>query len=83
MLIQVSEASQTGAARRKAMVLAQELGMEESRQGTVALAITEMATNLVKHAGKGYILVQRLQQNGNSGLRVVSRDRGLRTSARP
>jgi anti-sigma regulatory factor (Ser/Thr protein kinase) len=76
MLIQVSEASQTGAARRKAMVLAQELGMEESRQGTVALAITEMATNLVKHAGKGYILVQRLQQNGNSGLRVVSVDQG-------
>jgi len=76
MLIQVSEASQAGAARRKAVVFAQELGMEESRQGAVALAITEMATNLVKHAGKGHILVQRLQQNDHSGLRVVSVDQG-------
>jgi anti-sigma regulatory factor (Ser/Thr protein kinase) len=76
MLIEVSEASQTGAARRKGIALAQELGMEESRQGTVALAITEMATNLVKHAGKGHILIQRLPQNGNSGLRVISVDRG-------
>ncbi|HEY1802533.1 MAG TPA: ATP-binding SpoIIE family protein phosphatase [Terriglobales bacterium] len=76
MLIQVSETSQTGEARRKAVALAEELGMEESRRGTVALATTEMATNLVKHAGKGHILVQRLQQNGNSGLRVVSVDRG-------
>lgn len=76
MLIQISEASQTGEARRKAVALADELGMEESRQGTVALATTEMATNLVKHAGKGHILVQRLQQNGNSGMRVVSVDQG-------
>ncbi len=76
MLIRISEASQTGEARRKAVAFAEELGMEESRQGTVALATTEMATNLVKHAGKGHILVQRLQQNGSSGLRVISVDQG-------
>ncbi|HTC48289.1 MAG TPA: ATP-binding SpoIIE family protein phosphatase [Candidatus Aquilonibacter sp.] len=76
MLIQVSEASQTGEVRRKAMAFAEALEMDESRRGRVALAATEMATNLVKHAGSGHILVQRLQENGNSGLRIMSVDKG-------
>ena len=76
MLIQVSEVSQAGEARRKAVAFAEELEMSESRRGSVALATTEMATNLVKHAGMGHILVQQLRHNGNSGLRVVSVDKG-------
>ena len=52
MLIEVSEPSQAGEARRKAMAIADELQMGESSRGAVALATTEMATNLVKHAGK-------------------------------
>jgi anti-sigma regulatory factor (Ser/Thr protein kinase) len=76
MLIQVSDSSQTGDARRKAVAFAEELEMGESRYGTVALAATEMATNLIKHAGRGHILVQRLAVNGNSGLRIMSVDSG-------
>ena len=76
MLIEVSEASQTGEARRKALALAEQLEMSETRRGGVALAVVEMATNLVKHAGRGHILLQRMQQNGNSGLRIVSVDNG-------
>jgi anti-sigma regulatory factor (Ser/Thr protein kinase) len=76
MLIQVSESSQTGEARRKAVAFAEELEMGETRCGSVALVTTEMATNLIKHAGRGHILVQRLQDDGNSGLRIVSVDKG-------
>src|ERR1700753_4370274 len=76
MLIQVSESSQTGEARRKVLAFAEERGMDESRRGSVALATTEMATNLVKHAGRGHILVQRMESKGNSGLRVISVDKG-------
>jgi anti-sigma regulatory factor (Ser/Thr protein kinase) len=76
MLIHVSESSQTGDARRKAVAFAEELEMNESRRGSIALATTEMATNLIKHAGKGHILVQRLGNNGHSGLRVMSVDKG-------
>jgi anti-sigma regulatory factor (Ser/Thr protein kinase) len=76
MLIQVSENSQAGEARRKAVAFAEELEMGEAGCGTVALATTEMATNLVKHAGKGHILVQRLQSDENSGLRITSVDNG-------
>jgi len=76
MLIEVSEPSQAGEARRHAMAFAEELHMGETRGGKIALATAEMATNLVKHAGKGHILIQRVQQNGQSGLRVMSVDKG-------
>jgi anti-sigma regulatory factor (Ser/Thr protein kinase) len=76
MLIEVSEPSQAGDARRRAVAFAEQLEMGETRCGEVAIAATEMATNLVKHAGKGYILVQELQGRGNLGLRIISVDKG-------
>ncbi len=76
MLIEVSEPSQAGEARRKAMAFADELQMGEVSRGAVALATTEMATNLVKHAGKGHILVQRILQEKTAGLRLMSVDKG-------
>lgn len=76
MLIEVSEPSQAGEARRKATALAEELELCETSRGAIALATTEMATNLVKHAGKGHILVQRIVQGKKLGVRVMSVDRG-------
>jgi anti-sigma regulatory factor (Ser/Thr protein kinase) len=76
MLIEVRESSQTGDARRKALAFAEDLEMGEVRSGDVALAATEIATNLVKHAGRGHILVQRLGNNGSAGVRVIGVDKG-------
>jgi anti-sigma regulatory factor (Ser/Thr protein kinase) len=76
MMIEVRESSQTGEARRKAAEFAHELRFDESRAGAVALAATEMATNLVKHAGSGVILLHRVRENGNSGLRLIAVDKG-------
>jgi anti-sigma regulatory factor (Ser/Thr protein kinase) len=76
MLLEVSEPSQTGDARRKAFALAQSLAMDEIRCGEVAIAATEIATNLVKHAGRGYILMQQTGKAGNPGLRLIGVDKG-------
>lgn len=76
MLIEITERSQAGHARRKAVALAESLQMDETSCGQVALAATEIATNLVKHAGRGHILVQELLRNGNSGLRITGVDKG-------
>src|SRR5579872_7285447 len=75
MLIEVSESSQAGEARRKAVAYAEEMHMEESRCGAIAIATTEMATNLIKHAGRGHILLQPLL-GSNSGIRIMSVDKG-------
>lgn len=56
--------------------LAQDLQLGEIRSGAAALAATEMATNLLKHAGNGTMLLQRVQENGNSGLRLIAVDKG-------
>lgn len=76
MLIEVSEASQAGEARRKATAFAAELQMSEAQCGEVALVATEMATNLVKHAGRGHILFRPLQESGRGGLQITSVDKG-------
>ena len=76
MIIEVRESSQTGEIRRKTLELAEELHLGEARGGAAALAATEMATNLLKHAGSGNMLLQRIQENGSSGLRLIAVDKG-------
>ena len=76
MLIPVTEPSQAGDARRRAVALAEDLRLDEGCCGAVALAATEMATNLVKHAGGGHLLLQCIGTNGNSGIRIISVDKG-------
>lgn len=76
MLIEVSESSQAGDARRRSVALAQSLAMDEIRCGEVAIAATEIATNLVKHAGRGYLLLQQTGRPDNPGLRLIGVDKG-------
>jgi len=76
MMIEVRDSSQAGEARRKAAEFAHDLQFGEVRSGAAALAATEMATNLVKHAGNGTLLLQRVRENGNSGLRLIAIDNG-------
>ena len=74
----VEDSSQVGEARRRAASLCRDLGFDESRAGQVALVVTELATNLVKHtAGAGGDLVLRpLEEAEATGIDVLSLDRG-------
>ena len=76
MLIELADPSQTGEARRKAVAYAEDLRMNAEVCGEIALATTEIATNVIKHAGKGHILLQRIGSNGDLGLRVMGVDQG-------
>lgn len=73
--VEVSDASQVGEARRRAAAVAAEAGFDEVHAGQVALAATELATNLVKHASGGHLLV------GSEGARIdllgLDRGRGI------
>jgi anti-sigma regulatory factor (Ser/Thr protein kinase) len=74
--VPVTESSQPAAARRAAVSLAQDAGLDESVVGHVALVVTELATNLVKHAKGGELLLRRLGAEGTEGLEVLSLDKG-------
>ncbi|PYE53813.1 ATP-binding SpoIIE family protein phosphatase [Deinococcus yavapaiensis] len=72
----VQEDSGVGEARRASVTLARILGMTEVRQGEVAIIVTELASNLVKHARGGELLVQPFELEGVTGLDVLALDRG-------
>ena len=57
---QVTEMSQVAAARRAALLLAQRSGFSESRSGQVELVVSELATNLARHARSGEMLFRRI-----------------------
>jgi anti-sigma regulatory factor (Ser/Thr protein kinase) len=76
LVLTVAETSQVGEARRRAAALAQPLGFDETAAGKLALAVTEIATNLVKHAGGGEMLLQPLGREGAAGMELIAVDKG-------
>jgi anti-sigma regulatory factor (Ser/Thr protein kinase) len=75
-LLNVPDSSAVGDVRRFCQTAAEELGFDEVRAGKAAIVATELATNLVRHARGGDILVQ--VQGGPDGalLRILAIDRG-------
>jgi anti-sigma regulatory factor (Ser/Thr protein kinase) len=70
----VPDASAVGSARRAAAVFAESNGASEALAARVALVATELATNLVRHAGGGTLIVQR--GTDESELELLALDRG-------
>ncbi len=68
----VEDPSQVGEARRAALALAGELAFDEACAGRLALGVTELGTNLVRHAGGGALL---LGADG-TGVELLSLDAG-------
>ena len=74
--VPVTESSQPAAARRAAVSLAQDADLDEPTVGHLALVVTELATNLVKHTKGGELLMRRLGAEGQEGIEVLSLDKG-------
>lgn len=72
----VLEASQIGEARRAAVRLAEQLAFDEVATGRVALVATELATNLVRHARQGRLLIAIVEAHGEPMVEIVSLDAG-------
>jgi anti-sigma regulatory factor (Ser/Thr protein kinase) len=75
-VVEVSDPSHAGQARRSVVEYAQAIGLGENDSGAVAIAVTELATNVVKHARNGKIIYEQIAQNGCKGLRILSIDKG-------
>ena len=74
--LHIGETGEAAAARRQAVLLAQRLGLDETRAGRVALVATEAATNIEKHAGEGEILLQTVSDGDLVGVEILALDRG-------
>lgn len=76
MIIRVTDPTHAGEARRHAAVCAEAANLGERERGSLAIVVTEMATNLVKHAGTGTMVVEGITRNGSSGVRILGLDKG-------
>jgi anti-sigma regulatory factor (Ser/Thr protein kinase) len=72
----VAEATHVAEARRRAADIARMLSLDETTSGRVALVVTEMATNLLKHAGGGELFVGVAWSGERIGVQIIAMDRG-------
>jgi anti-sigma regulatory factor (Ser/Thr protein kinase) len=73
----MSDASSVGEARRQGVLLAQRLGFDDERRGALAIVVSELGQNIVRHAhGRGDVLLRALKADGADGIEVVGIDRG-------
>ncbi|MER6856300.1 ATP-binding SpoIIE family protein phosphatase [Streptomyces pilosus] len=64
------------AARRQAAQLSRRLGFPEDRVARVELCVTEMATNLLKHAHDGSLALRVVRPAGRAAVECLSLDSG-------
>lgn len=76
--VRIEEQSQTADARRTARGMAQSIGYDETLTEQVAIVVTEVCTNLLKHAGGGDILLcsDFNRGDGATSLELLSLDKG-------
>ena len=69
-LVVVDDQSEIGAARRAAMALGSAHGLDSDARGRLAIVVTEAATNIVRHAGGGFIVLRALGTDGESAMAI-------------
>ncbi|HUQ55006.1 ATP-binding SpoIIE family protein phosphatase [Lentzea sp.] len=72
----VEETAHVGRIRRTATALTQRLGFTANRTAEVGLAVTEIGTNLHKHARQGVVLIRTVRGERDAAVEVVAVDRG-------
>lgn len=72
----VTEQTQVAEARREAVNYARFLGFAEQDVERVALVSTELATNLVRHATGGELLLSTCELDGGDALQLIALDDG-------
>ena len=73
--LMVEDESQIGSARRAGTGVARRAGMSDTDTGRAAIVINELATNLIRHAGGGRMLVRALAELV-PGVEVLAIDSG-------
>ena len=74
-VVDITDPSAVAEARRLTRALADEVGLDETRIASLAIVVTEMATNLLRHARGGQLLLQP-QPGGGARVSLAAIDSG-------
>mgnify|MGYP006148163915 FL=1 len=75
-VVAVEEPTQVGQVRREALALAARIGFDETDSGRVALAASELASNLLRHGGGGKVYLSVVQGRDARGVELYTLDAG-------
>ena len=75
--IEVRDSSQVAEARRFAVSLAETHGFDEQEAGRVAIVVTELATNVLKHGDGGSLLIGSYEDQSGTGIECLALDKGV------
>lgn len=75
-LLVIDEQTQIGAARRCAVELAHCSALSADAVGRVAIAVTEAATNIIRHAERGVIVLRALKSGRTPAVEILALDKG-------
>jgi anti-sigma regulatory factor (Ser/Thr protein kinase) len=76
VLVPIDEQSATGGARRMAVALAGAHGVSADAIGRLAIVVTEAATNILQHAGRGTIILRAVLVGDAPGIEMLALDKG-------
>ncbi|HTI82034.1 MAG TPA: ATP-binding protein [Acetobacteraceae bacterium] len=76
MFIAVNDPSQVAEARRMIGDFASTIGLARERIDQLAIIVTELATNLVKHGSGGHLHARQFDDVEGTGLELLALDRG-------
>ncbi|HEX4038273.1 MAG TPA: SpoIIE family protein phosphatase [Acidobacteriaceae bacterium] len=74
--VPITDLSSVGEARRRALLVGQRLGFDQTRAGQLALLVTESSRNVLVHGGGGDIVVSAMGGDGHPVARILAMDRG-------
>lgn len=75
--IEVRDTSQVAEARRVAVKLAATHGFDDEEAGRVAIVVTELATNVLKHGDGGSLLIGSYEDASGAGVECLALDKGV------
>ncbi|HEY4163295.1 MAG TPA: SpoIIE family protein phosphatase [Dongiaceae bacterium] len=75
-LFTINEASRVAEVRREAGAMGKSHGLSETDLGRLAIVVTELATNQLKHAHGGEILIDAYEDGTGEGIEIIGIDRG-------
>jgi anti-sigma regulatory factor (Ser/Thr protein kinase)/serine/threonine protein phosphatase PrpC len=76
MVFSLSDRSYLNILKKDIVKFAEPVHFSPKKIAELELIISEIATNLLKHAGGGELIVRNLTDNGNKGLEILSIDNG-------
>ena len=75
-VFEINHSTHAAEARRFAVRWAEQAEISDGERGAIAIAVTEMAGNVVKHATSGKLVLVPIAERGKPGLRVLALDNG-------